>query len=290
MKLVTYTYQGITKPGVLTDAGVIDLALAGLPTGRQGDLLEIVRGGDAMMELVRAASTSPLAPPIPVEKVRLRAPLMAPGKIIGIGLNYSDHCREANLKVPEIPVLFGKFPSCVVGPNDDIEFSRRICTEVDYEVELAFVMGATARRVKEADALNYVAGYSIAHDVSARDLQFRDPKQWDHGKSVDTFCPWGPWLVTRDEVPDPQSLDLKLYLNGQEMQTSNTSNMIFNIKQLVAFISDSITLDPGDLIVTGTPFGVGFSRNPPVYLKNGDECVLTITGLGELRNTVREIE
>jgi 2-keto-4-pentenoate hydratase/2-oxohepta-3-ene-1,7-dioic acid hydratase in catechol pathway len=290
MKLVTYTHHGITRPGVLTEAGVVDLVAAGLPAGRKGDLLEIVRGGDAMLERVRAVAQSASAGAIPVDQVRLRAPLIEPGKIIGIGLNYIDHCREANLKIPAVPVLFGKFPNSVVGPDDDIEFSRRICTEVDYEVELAFVMGATARRVKEADALKYVAGYAIAHDVSARDLQFREAKQWDHGKSVDTFCPWGPWLVTRDDVPDPQTLDLKLFLNGREMQSSNTSNMIFNVAQLVAFISESITLEPGDLIVTGTPFGVGFSRNPPVYLKHGDECVLTITGLGELRNKVREID
>ncbi len=290
MKLVTFSHQGLTRPGVLTDAGVIDLAAAGLPTGRKGDLHEIMRGGDEMLERTRAAANSPFAVAIPLDKVRLCAPVIEPGKIIGIGLNYIDHCREANLQIPKVPVLFGKFPNCVVGPDDDIVFSRRICTEVDYEVELGFVMGATARRVKEADALDYVAGYAIAHDVSARDLQFREAKQWDHGKSVDTFCPWGPWLVTRDEVPDPQKLDLKLYLNGKEMQTSNTSNMIFNVAQLVAFISESITLEPGDLIVTGTPFGVGFSRTPPIYLKDGDECVLTITGLGELRNKVREID
>jgi|SRR5690606_15217506 len=215
--------------------------------------------------------------------------VIEPGKIVGIGLNYIDHCREANLKVPEVPVLFAKFPSSVVGPDDDIVFDRSVCSEVDYEVELGVVMGSRARKVSEQEALDHVAGYSIVHDVSARDLQFREAQQWDHGKSVDTFCPWGPYLVTKDDIPDPQSLDLRLSLNGQELQFSNTKNMIFSVARLVSFISQSITLEPGDLIVTGTPFGVGFSRNPPIYLKHGDECVLEISGLGRLSNRVREI-
>ena len=288
MQLVTFTHKGTTKPGLLTSRGVIDLAAAGLPTGRHGDLLEIVRGGDAMLERVRGVANSNAAV-IPVADVKLRAPIFEPSKIIGIGLNYIDHCREANLKVPTVPVLFAKFPNSIVGPDDDIVFSRRICTEVDYEVELGFVIGKQARNVPESAALGYVAGYSIVHDVSARDLQFREAKQWDHGKSVDTFCPWGPSIVTRDEIPDPQVLDMRLFLNGQEMQKSNTKNMMFGVAKLVSIISESITLEPGDLIVTGTPFGVGFSRKPPVYLKDGDECVLEVTGLGILRNYVKEI-
>ena len=288
MQLVTFTHKGTTKPGLLTSRGVIDLAAAGLPTGRHGDLLEIVRGGDAMLERVRGVANSNAAV-IPVADVKLRAPIFEPSKIIGIGLNYIDHCREANLKVPTVPVLFAKFPNSIVGPDDDIVFSRRICTEVDYEVELGFVIGKQARNVPESEALGYVAGYSIVHDVSARDLQFREAKQWDHGKSVDTFCPWGPSIVTRDEIPDPQVLDMRLFLNGQEMQKSNTKNMMFGVAKLVSIISESITLEPGDLIVTGTPFGVGFSRKPPVYLKDGDECVLEVTGLGILRNYVKEI-
>jgi 2,4-didehydro-3-deoxy-L-rhamnonate hydrolase len=286
MKLVTFEEGGRRRPGVLTDAGIVDLQAAGLPCGRNNDLLEIVRGGDAMLERAAAAVAAASAR-VPLEKARLCAPIIEPGKIIGIGLNYSDHCREANLPVPSVPVLFGKFPNSVVGPDDDIVFSERLCKEVDYEVELGFVVGRRARRVSAADALSHVMGYAIAHDVSARDLQFREAKQWDHGKSVDTFCPWGPWLVTREEIPDPQTLDMWLWLNGKEMQRSNTSNMIFNVARLVEFLSASITLEPGDLVVTGTPFGVGFSRNPPVYLRDGDECVLEISGLGRLRNRVR---
>lgn len=288
MQLVTFAHEDSTWPGLLTARGVVDLASAGLPVGRNGDLLEIVRGGPSALERVRAAAKSN-ASVIPVDQVKLRAPIFEPGKIIGIGLNYIDHCREAKLQVPSVPVLFAKFPNSVVGPDDDIVFSRRICKEVDYEVELGFVMGRRARNVPEKDALSYVLGYSIAHDVSARDLQFRDAKQWDHGKSLDTFCPWGPSIVTADEIPDPQALDLRLLLNGEEMQKSNTKNMIFGVAKLVSFISESITLEPGDLVVTGTPFGVGFSRNPPVYLKHGDECVLEIERLGRLRNRVREI-
>ncbi|MDN5843917.1 MAG: fumarylacetoacetate hydrolase family protein [Alcaligenaceae bacterium] len=290
MKLVTFDHAGRTKPGVLKDNVIVDLSAAGLPTGRHGDLLDILRGGTHALGAVRSAFNAPDAATIPLESVKLRAPVIEPGKIIGIGLNYSDHCREANLKVPDVPVLFAKFPSSVVGPDDDIVFDRKICSEVDYEVELGVVMGARAQRVDEHEALDYVAGYSIVHDVSARDLQFREAKQWDHGKSIDTFCPWGPYLVTKDEIPDPQSLDLKLFLNGQELQTSNTKNMIFSVASLVSFISQSITLEPGDLIVTGTPFGVGFSRTPPIYLKHGDECLLEISGLGRLYNKVREID
>jgi ureidoglycolate lyase len=208
MKLVTFELGGRTRPGALIDDRVVDLAAAGRPAGRHGDLLEILRGGDALLDKARSAAQARQAATFALADVRLRAPVQSPGKIIGIGLNYIDHCREANLAVPKVPVLFGKFPNCVVGPDDDIEFDRRICTEVDYEVELGVVMGSTARRVSEPTALDHVAGYAIAHDVSARDLQFREAKQWDHGKSVDTFCPWGPWLVTRDEIPDPQTLGM----------------------------------------------------------------------------------
>ncbi len=288
MRLVTFTHKDATKPGLLTPRGVIDLAAAGLPAGRHGDLLEIARGGEAMLKKIHAIAKSGAAA-ISVDEVRLRAPIFEPSKIIGIGLNYIDHCREANLKVPSVPVLFAKFPNSVVGPDDDIVFSRRICSEVDYEVELGFVIGRRARNVSEKDGLKYVLGYSIVHDVSARDLQFREANQWDHGKSLDTFTPWGPSIVTADEIPDPQVLDLRLLLNGQEMQKSNTKNMIFGVAKLVSFISEAITLEPGDLIVTGTPFGVGFSRKPPVYLKDGDECILEISGIGRLRNRVREI-
>jgi len=288
MKLVTFEHEGKTRPGVLVGERIVDLAAAGLPGG-DGDLLGILRAGPDMIERARAASQAPGVVSVPLAEARLRAPVSRPGKIVGIGLNYIDHCREAKLPVPEVPLLFAKFPTSVAGPDDDIVFDRRICAEVDYEVELGVVMGARASRVDAAQALDYVAGYSIAHDVSARDLQFRGAQQWDHGKSIDTFCPWGPYLVTKDEIPDPQSLDLRLLLNGRELQSSNTGNMIFPVAELVSFISQSITLEAGDLIVTGTPFGVGFSRQPPIYLKDGDECVLEISGLGRLRNRVREI-
>ena len=288
MKLLTFTEDGgARRPGLWTPEGVLDLSAHGIPGGRNGDLLEVARGGEAMLARIRSLAAS-VRDRIPHARARLCAPIVEPGKIIGIGLNYIDHCREAKLAVPSVPVLFAKFPNSVAGPDDDIVFSRRICHEVDYEVELGFVIGKRASKVKAADALDHVLGYAIAHDVSARDLQFRDAKQWDHGKSLDTFCPWGPWLVSRDEVPDPQNLELRLLLNGQEMQKSNTSNMIFGVARLVEFLSESITLEPGDLVVTGTPYGVGFSRTPPVYLKDGDECVLEIAGLGRLRNRVRE--
>ncbi|MER1968941.1 fumarylacetoacetate hydrolase family protein [Castellaniella sp. GW247-6E4] len=288
MKLVTFEREGKTRPGVLMGERVVDLAAAGLPDS-DGDLLGILRAGPDMMARAQATAQAPGSVSFPLGEVRLRAPVFRPGKIVGIGLNYIDHCREAKLPVPEFPLLFAKFPNSVIGPDEDIVFDRRICAEIDYEVELGVVMGARASRVDEARALDYVAGYTIAHDVSARDLQFRGAQQWDHGKSIDTFCPWGPYVVTKDEIPDPQALDMRLLLNGRELQSSNTGNMIFSVAQLVSFISQSITLEAGDLIVTGTPFGVGFSRQPPIYLKDGDECVLEISGLGRLRNRVREV-
>lgn len=274
------------RPGVLDGDRVIDLATAGCPVDETGDLLRIVRGGDAMLERVREALHNPRRREFALEEVTVTAPLFNPSKIIAVGLNYIDHCEEAKLPVPKEPVLFSKWPSSITGPYDELHWPEKVTREVDYEVELGVVIGRRGRNISEKDALDYVCGYTVVNDVSARDLQFANAKQWDRGKSLDTFCPWGPYIVTRDEVGDPHNLDVRTVLNGEEMQKSNTSKLIFNINQIIAYASQGTTLMPGDLIPTGTPFGVGFSRTPPVFLKHGDVCECEVERVGKIINKV----
>jgi 2-keto-4-pentenoate hydratase/2-oxohepta-3-ene-1,7-dioic acid hydratase in catechol pathway len=287
VKLVTFRVGGRARPGVLDRGDVVDLAAAGLPAGERGDLQAIVEGGEHMLERVRGVLLSTSAERYPVRTVEVLAPILAPSKIVAVGLNYIDHCKEANLPVPSEPVLFAKFPSSVCGPYDDLTWPETASKEVDYEVELGVVIGTRGRDIPEGQALDYVFGYTVVNDVSARDLQFANAKQWDRGKSLDTFCPYGPHIVTRDEIPDPQTLQVRTILNGQEMQNSNTKNMVFGVATLISYISEGTTLMPGDLIPTGTPFGVGFSRKPPVFLKDGDECVCEVEKIGAIRNKVR---
>jgi 2-keto-4-pentenoate hydratase/2-oxohepta-3-ene-1,7-dioic acid hydratase in catechol pathway len=219
-----------------------------------------------------------------LDEVRLGPPLPNPPKIICIGLNYRDHVKETNTKIPEIPVLFSKWSNTIAGPEEEIVLDGT-STKVDYEAELVFVISRTARNVSEAFALDYVAGYMCGNDLSARDLQFGSPSgQWVRGKSLDGFCPIGPYLATKDEIPDPHKLRITCRVNGQIRQDSNTDQLIFNIPALLSFISQGITLQPGDIVVTGTPAGVGFSRNPPVFFQPGDVCEVEIEGLGVLRN------
>ena len=219
---------------------------------------------------------------------RLGAPIGVVPKFLGIGLNYRDHAEETGMPIPEAPIVFAKATSCVAGPNDPILMPKG-WERMDFEVELAFAIGSVAKNVSEADALSYVAGYMIADDVSERSLQKGGPGEWIKAKSHDSFGPLGPWLVTKDEVPDPQALGLALDLNGTRMQTGNTSTMIFSVAHLVSYISRFMTLMPGDVITTGTPPGVGMARNPRVFLKEGDQLILAVEGLGEQHHTlVRE--
>jgi 2,4-diketo-3-deoxy-L-fuconate hydrolase len=220
---------------------------------------------------------------IPLTDVRLLPPIPDPQKIICVGQNYRDHCAEQNVPVPDRPIIFTKFATSLTGPRDNIILPR-ISTQIDFEIELAFVIGKTGKHISKEHALEHVAGYMIFNDVTARDIQCSD-KQWVRGKSCDTFAPCGPALVTRDEIPDPQSLALELRVNGQVMQSSNTNQMIFGVADLIAFLSQTITLVPGDIISTGTPLGVGHFRKPPVYLEPGDKVVATIENLGSLENT-----
>jgi 2-keto-4-pentenoate hydratase/2-oxohepta-3-ene-1,7-dioic acid hydratase in catechol pathway len=216
--------------------------------------------------------------------VVLLPPVTHPGKIIAVGLNYRDHALETKQELPTVPIIFAKFPSSINGPDAPVVLPQDD-PQGDYEAELAVVIGAKTKAVSEAEALNYVAGYMPLNDVSARRWQFAD-KQWVRGKSCDTFCPTGPWLTTRDAVPDPHTLFIRMRVNGEVVQDSNTSNLIFRIPQLIAFISAAITLEAGDIIATGTPGGVGVFRKPPVFLKSGDVTEVEIEGLGTLRNHV----
>jgi 2-keto-4-pentenoate hydratase/2-oxohepta-3-ene-1,7-dioic acid hydratase in catechol pathway len=230
-----------------------------------------------------AGSRSAPGPQFAVQDVRLLAPVERPGKVIAIGLNYMDHCRETNTEPPKSPIVFTKFPTAIIGPGVPIRWSTELTREVDYEAELAVVIGRTARRVSGAEALGCVFGYTAANDVSARDLQFSDG-QWVRAKSLDTFCPLGPALVTADEIPDPQALAIRCVLNGQVVQDSHTREMIFSVAHLISFCSQAFTLEPGDIILTGTPHGTGAFRTPKLFMQHGDRVAVEIEGIGRLEN------
>ncbi len=213
-------------------------------------------------------------------------PIDRPGKIVCVGLNYRDHAEEQGTELPGAPLLFAKWPNALIGPGEPIVIPR-ISKQVDYEAELGVVIGERVRGISEEDALHAVRGYICLNDVSARDLQFSDG-QWTRGKSPDTFCPVGPQLAPASAVPDPQKLGIRCVLNGELMQDSTTANMIFTVAEIIAYASETMTLEPGDLIATGTPAGVGVFRDPPVLLKDGDEVTIEIDGLGALTNPVQE--
>lgn len=231
-------------------------------------------------------SAPPVARESRIETARLLSPVSAPSKIVAIGLNYSDHALESGMEPPRAPVCFAKTPNSLLGPADDIRVDAGSTQQLDWEVELALVMGRRARRISQADAFDYVLGYTVCNDVSARDAQLADG-QWVRGKSFDGFCPLGPWIVTGSEIEDPQSLGITSQVNGVTMQNAHTRDMLFGVAFVVEYLSRFMTLEPGDVISTGTPFGVGFSRNPPVYLADGDTVSCEIERIGSLRNTVR---
>ena len=240
-------------------------------------------GSDLLGYLRTGASTD--AGPRALNEVDLRAPIARPGKVVCVGLNYRDHAEESGQPIPEEPILFPKFANSVAGPGDPIEIPP-VVEQCDYEAELLVVMGRRATRVPEADAIDHVAGYACANDVSARDLQFRSA-QWMLGKAIDTFLPTGPWIVTPDELPDPQGLGIRCVVNGETLQDSSTKQMIFGVAELIAFITRTMTLEPGDVIATGTPPGVGMARKPPRWLVDGDEVTVEIERIGALTNRVR---
>jgi 2-keto-4-pentenoate hydratase/2-oxohepta-3-ene-1,7-dioic acid hydratase in catechol pathway len=274
MKLLRYGEIDREKPGILDKSG------------RIRDLSQIVPdlAGDALgresLKRIGALEVSTL--PLVEGEPRLGPPVGVVPKFLGIGLNYRDHAAETGLPIPEVPIVFAKASSCVSGPNDPV-LQPKGFNRMDFEVELAFVIGTRAKNVSEASALDYVAGYCVCDDLSERSLQKGGPGEWIKAKSYDSFGPLGPWLVTTDEIPDPQKLDLTLDLNGMRMQTGSTSTMVFSVAALLAYISQYMTLAPGDVITTGTPPGVGMARNPRVFLKAGDELRLSVSGLGEQR-------
>ena len=221
---------------------------------------------------------------VPRDAVRLTSPVLKPRKVICIGLNYRDHAAESGMDIPEQPLVFSKFSTSVVGPQEPVVLPPG-AHENDYEAELGVVIGRVASRVDEAHALDHVLGYTCVNDVSARDFQFAD-RQWQRGKSPDTFCPVGEFIATVDEIPEPEQLAIRFRLNGETLQDSNTDQLIFGVRELVAFLSGFTTLEPGDLIATGTPPGVGFARKPPIYIRSGDRMEVEIEGLGVLVNPV----
>jgi 2-keto-4-pentenoate hydratase/2-oxohepta-3-ene-1,7-dioic acid hydratase in catechol pathway len=246
-------------------------------------LLEL---GPPGIEQAREASRRSDAVKHEASRVRLLPPVPDPRKIVCVGLNYRDHAAESGAPIPKDPVLFSKYATALVGHDSPIVLPS-VSTEVDYEAELVVVIGTGGRHLSPEQARGHVAGYTAGHDVSARDWQLKkDGKQWMVGKTFDTFAPCGPALVTPDEVPDPHALGIRLRLNGKAMQDSNTKQMIFSVWEVVSYLSQVFTLEPGDLVYTGTPPGVGFARKPPVFLKPGDVCEVEIDGLGVLRNPV----
>ena len=280
MKLVRYGAIGAEKPGLIDQNGdlrdlsshVADIAGAALQ--------------DAELDKLRALDPNNL--PLVDGRPRLGACVGNIGKFLCIGLNYSDHAAETGAAIPEHPILFAKATSAVVGPNDDVSMPRG-STHTDWEVELGVVIGKTAKYVSQAEALDYVAGYCVVNDVSERHFQTSLAGQWTKGKSCDTFGPTGPWLVTRDEIVDPQNLTMRLDVNGKRMQTGNTNTMIFSVAEIIEHLSGLMSLHPGDVISTGTPPGVGMGIKPqPIYLKRGDVMELTIEGLGSQRQIVTE--
>lgn len=284
MRLATIQTPDGPRVAVLQGASYIDLHATRreLPTGVR-QLLEA--GADALREAA-ATAARPDAVRHPAGRVKLLPPVPDPPKIICIGLNYRDHAAESGSPLPAEPVLFSKYTTALVGDGADIVLPP-VSKEVDYEAELVLVVGKKGRQIPAASAMEHLAGYTIGHDVSARDWQLKkDGKQWLAGKTFDTFAPTGPALVTADEVPDPLSLGIRLRLNGRTMQDSSTSQMVFGVGALLAYLSQVFTLQPGDLIFTGTPPGVGFARKPPVFLKPGDVAEVEIEGLGILRNPV----
>lgn len=302
MKLIRFEWEGANSVGVARGDSYVDLdaLLDTLPQGDNGRIpglrgsmrqfLEFCSSPGAAESLTKALAslvTSPQADKLirRGRECRLLAPINDPGKIICLGQNYAAHAAEQGKAPPEVPMIFAKFASSIIGPGENVALPSRYTQQVDYEVELAVVIGRRGKEIPQDQALHYVAGYTILNDVTARDFQAKD-KQWVRAKSCDTFAPLGPHIVTADEIRDPNSLHLELRLNGQVMQSSSTSHMVFNVPFLISYLSRCMTLEPGDIISTGTPPGVGVHRNPPVFLQAGDQLEAEVEQIGTLANSV----
>ena len=281
MKFVTFE-EGGARPqaGILAQDAVVSLAAAGF-----ADIISMLASGEEGRAKIENFVQNPPADAIsPLASVRILAPIPRPPKVICIGLNYRDHAAEGHNEIPKVPTIFSKFSNTVIGPGEAIVLPKN-SRKPDYEAEFMFVIGAGGRHIAAEDWQRHVFGYTVFNDVSARDFQ-SVTSQWMIGKTFDTFAPMGPWLVSADEIPDPHSLDISLSIGGEVLQHSNTRELIFKIPDLVAYLSSVVTLEPGDVVATGTPAGVGFARKPPRYLRPGDEVVIAIEGIGELRNPV----
>jgi 2-keto-4-pentenoate hydratase/2-oxohepta-3-ene-1,7-dioic acid hydratase in catechol pathway len=281
MKCCVFREDNQRKLGIWRDENLFVLEGPGFP----GSLEDWIAAGPsawpALKTLARGAARR-----VDPKAVQILAPLSRPGKIVAIGLNYLDHCREQNVAPPSTPMVFTKFVTALIGPGDPITWDPDLTAQVDYEAELGVVIGRRARRVSKAEALDYVFGYTAINDVTARDLQ-RSDRQWVRSKSLDSFCPLGPCVVSADTIPDPQKLAIRARLNGKTMQDSSTSEMVFGVADLVSILSQAFTLEPGDVIATGTPNGVGVYKDPPVFLKDGDLIEIEVEGIGVLANPVR---
>ena len=277
MKLVRFGAPGAEKPGLVDAQGVIR-DLSAHVKDITGDTL-----GAASLDKLR--KLDPKALPAAPQGTRLGAPVGNVRNFIAVGLNYVDHAKETGAEIPKEPILFNKLPNCIVGPDDDVMIPRG-SLKLDYEVEIAFVIGKRARYVEEKDALSHIAGYAICNDISERHFQAERGGQWMKGKCAETFGPLGPWLVTRDDIDNVQDLAMSLDVNGQRRQTGSTKTMIFGIAHCLHYISQFMVLEPGDVVTTGTPPGVALGMKPPVWLKAGDVMSLTIQGLGEQKQTV----
>jgi 2-keto-4-pentenoate hydratase/2-oxohepta-3-ene-1,7-dioic acid hydratase in catechol pathway len=282
MLLLSFTLPNSAKSEWGVQSG--DTVYSGISVAHTLD--EFVEMGRSGLDELAAVAKPGTAPAYSMDEISVEAPLKHPSKIIAIGQNYMDHCRECNVPPPKLPVVFTKFPSSINSPTGDLQWRSDLTTQVDWEAELGVVIGQRARHVPEEEAMDYVFGYTVINDVSARDLQSGDG-QWVRGKSLDTFCPMGPVIVTADEIPDPQNLGIRCWVNGEVMQESNTLEMIFNVRYLISFLSQAFTLDPGDVISTGTPHGVGVGRDPQIFLHDGDVVETEVDQIGRLRNVCR---
>ncbi len=279
MRFVTFETEGKVRPGIVANNAICDLSPAGFES-----VLDLIEAGPEGLAKAENVAKSSGAPQYHLDNVRLLAPLPRPRKLICVGLNYRDHAAETGAQIPQIPTIFNKFPTSIIGPGANIILPK-VSKAPDYEAEFAFVIGRGGRNIAAEDWKEHVFGYTIINDVTARDYQ-RATTQWLMGKTFDTFAPMGPWICTQDEIPDPHELDIQIEVNGELLQDSNTRELIFKIQDLIAFLSSVFTLEPGDVISTGTPAGVGFVRKPPRYLHHGDEVVVKIPAIGELRNPV----
>lgn len=281
MRLVTFELDGRPVPGAVSgDSTVVDLSSLGVAS-----ILDLIAAGPALLPKVSEfLAKAPEGARKALSSVRLLAPIPKLRKLICVGLNYRDHAEETGSEIPDVPTIFNKFATAVIGPGDEVVLPK-VSKAPDYEAEFAFVIGEGGRRIAAEDWRSHVFGYTIVNDVSARDYQ-RATTQWLMGKTFDTFAPMGPWIVTADEIADPHALDISMTINGEVLQNSNTKNLIFKIPELISFLSSVFTLEPGDIISTGTPAGVGVARKPPRFLRAGDTTVVKIQGIGELKNPV----